>query len=161
MKKAVICAVLLSCILCACSARQDSPTAMPDPPISKQEPSEPPDLMIEYIDGDETDEITATMGTYSWHDRGKGIEADSPYPLDMRDMATIADNPEKIRLVFHDDPDGYSVRRWEKGAGYEDFDTVATADDRIVLTEDTAIYIYEIKAEYKNGTVYYAFKIDK
>jgi len=144
MKRVLICVVILLSVLCACTVERV-----------------PPDLTIQSVDGDEIESITATMGTYSW-DYGTGaVEADSAHPLDMHDIATIADVPETMKLVFTGHVIGYTVRRWVKGAEYEDFDAVDTEDNTIVSPDDSDSYIYEVMAEYKNGIVYYAFQICK
>lgn len=158
MKKAIICTAILLGILCACSAQQTPPDVNR---VSARSKDVPPDLIIQWIDGDETKETTATMSTYSWHYRGGGVEADAPHPLEMTDIATITDSPAKIKLVFDDDPLGYTVHRWAEDAGFEDYDTVATGDDTIVLSDDAKCYVYEVTVEYKNGIVHYAFHICK
>ena len=76
-------------------------------------------------------------------------------------MATVPDAPEKVKLVFKGKVSGYIVRRWVKGAGYEDFDTEETEGNTIVLPDDGESYIYEVTAEYKKGTVRYAFQAGK
>ena len=158
MKKAIICTAILLGILCACSVPQTPPDVNR---VSSRSKDVPPDLIIRCINGDETEEITATMGTYSWTYSGGGVEADAPPPLEMTDIATITDSPAKIKLVFDDDPLGYTVHRWAEDAGFEDYGTVATGDDTIVLSDDAKCYVYEVTAEYKNGIVHYAFQTCK
>ena len=135
-------AALLICMLCACSAQHV-----------------PPDLTVKAIGEEGTEDVTATIGTYSWDYGSGGIEADAPHPLDMKSMATVPGSPEKLELVFKRKAIGYSVHRWTRGAGYDDFDTVETEDNTITLPADGEIY--EVVAEYKDGTVHYVFQTDK
>ena len=158
VNRVILCSVVLLCMLCACTAREVPPDA---DRVSPRPKDIPPGLIVRSIDGDESVDIIATMGTYSWDYGTGGVEADALHPLDMEDIATIADVPQKIELVFTGQVIGYTVDRWVKGAGYEDYDTVKPEGNTITPPDDGKSHVYEVTVEYTNGIVHYAFKVNK
>ncbi|WP_456278580.1 hypothetical protein [Bacillus sp. AK128] len=101
-------------------------------------------------------------GSFEW-ERKKGIETeviqtDHASPYQMADhLESIKVNPnQKIEIKVEEDPN-IKVYLWdEKGRGKE-----IEQDDFQIMTPSTkGKYIYEVLAEWKNGTISYTFVID-
>ena len=76
--------------------------------------SEPPMLTITAGEA----EIQAKRTTYSWWNKGKGVEADGPHPLDMAENLPVIEVPESetVSFAFEKDPDEVTVLAWKASA---------------------------------------------
>lgn len=117
--------------------------------------------------------VGAVTGTYSWENPQadgtiRSVEADSPHPLDCRDLLCPLDTTENTaRLDFGHDPDAIlSVRRWSDAlwgqTGAEPEDVPA---DGLTISLAPGGWVYEVTARwddqgYGGGTASYCFYID-
>lgn len=128
----------------------------PDSGSKNEEVPEPPELIV--VAGDESAETV--IGTYSWSiDNEDGtmtaIEADSaPPPELVRNTTAIEVTGEtSIELNFEIDPASYTVKIWEED------NTVISESEEVLLTGEGRV-IYEVLANWQEGTVSYAFTLD-
>lgn len=117
---------------------------------------EPPELTV--VAGDES--VDAVMGTYSWSiDNEDGtmtaIEADSAAPPELVSTMTALEvtGDTSIELDFEIEPDSYTVKIWEEG------NTVISKSEEVLLTNEGTV-IYEVLANWQEGTASYAFTLN-
>jgi hypothetical protein len=118
-----------------------------------QDSVEPPELKIGY--GDQ--EITAVTGTYGWTENSKHIESDSDIPPNIVDFQNDNLTVEKgalINLVFKKTPEDVQVNIWEndKPVGQD------IEDNQLIVPDKLGEIVYEVIADYNQGTVHYAFE---
>lgn len=146
--------------------------------LPEKDPSEIPFLNICYTQPDAQVTAMATRGGYSWSytdkdGTGQNIVADSAFILEwteLNDLNTATDDGKTdLELYFSEEPDKVSTMRWpseEKGKdfsdGYPEGETVSVEHDgNWMIRGAEAGYVYEVDAEFKNGTVSYGFEVKK
>lgn len=117
--------------------------------------NEPPSLIV--LVGEET--IIPEVGTYSWSTDNEdgtvgGIEADSLSPSELNLPSNHEDvsADTSIELEFDEEPQNYTVRVWD-----EDGDIINESSEFIIFGEGEIIY--EILAQWEQGTVSYVFSL--
>ncbi|SDJ12850.1 hypothetical protein [Salimicrobium halophilum] len=128
--------------------------------LLKEEPSlgtmpEPPELTVHIG----KQELSPTLGSYDWRvDQGDGtgtqVQADSMPPPELvknnKPLKTSRD--VNIELEFENQPESYKVKIWNVE------NEVINTSENINLSGKGEI-IYEIFADWKQGTASYAFKL--
>ena len=117
----------------------------------------PPSLTISV--GEET--IETVRGTYSWsykHGDGTstGINADSAAPPDLVEgqiSADVTPNTE-VSLNFEETPMDYQVRIWDSE------NNIIGTYNEVVPSQHIGRVIYEVLANWEQGTVSYAFSLN-
>ena len=130
---------------------------------------QPPALTVV---SDETS-VTALLGTYSWQRKNTDgtftdIEADSPHPLDCRDLLSppLETAEATATLRFTHDPDKIvGIQCWSDSH----WDTPSSGGENVIFNENTIElksggYIYEVVAQWDDdngygGTAHYSFYI--
>jgi len=129
-----------------------------------QSKSEPPMLTITAGEA----EIQAIRTTYSWQNKGTGVEADGPHPLDMAEdlpIIEVSEN-ETVSLTFETAPDQVTVLAWKSyaaGSAYDEPELSLQVFENLTVTlpfDDR--YLYEVHATWKiqdevGGDAYYGF----
>jgi len=122
---------------------------------TNDEMPEPPELTV--VAGDES--IDAVLGTYSWsidNEDGtmKAIEADSAPPPELvgQMAAPEVTGDTSIELDFKIEPDSYTVKIWQED------NTVISESEEVLLTSEGTV-IYEVLANWQEGTASYAFTL--
>lgn len=122
--------------------------------------SNPPTLMIFA----NKDSFQATLGTTSWFYREKdsiytGYEADSDSPSELvkyqEKRINIEPNAE-ILLKFNREPMNYTVSIWDN----DQPTTLEVIKDKLTIPEYSGVLIFVVKANWDEGTAYYAFSIN-
>lgn len=137
------------------------------------EKKEIPEMQLEYtVNGIvHRADATRTIASWSFEDRTQ-VETEALHPLVMAGKGYMTEieksgDLKNLRILFTVTPDSYTVRRWEdiyvSDSGiyeYEHlFEEVNVSDNTIVLSDDYKGYIYEIKAIWPQGSVYYTFYV--
>jgi hypothetical protein len=105
------------------------------------------------------EEFPLEAGGYSW-ERKKGLETESittdhASPLQMAEQITpiTVHAQEKIQIQIEKDP-SIRIYIWnENGRGNE----VEVSSNHMISPPDNGSYLYEVKAEWENGSVSYTF----
>lgn len=118
----------------------------------------PPNLSVTVDDI----EVNLAKGTYSWsYPNGDGtstaIEADSAAPPDLVKSLNQVDvtSESKIKLDFEKDPLSYQVRIWKT-----DYTTTNVNKESYGLSEHKGLLVYEVLANWQEGTATYAFLLN-
>ena len=110
--------------------------------------------------------MNIAKGTSSWYSDGEGICVDSLHPLEWEEDTIPVlhrDTSLEVRLLFSQEPDSAIVRRWD-WSQWGDITAVEDCEED-TLTEDTLSipakgeYLYEITAQWEEGTVTYVFSV--
>jgi hypothetical protein len=117
----------------------------------------PPNLTISV--GEEI--VRLVRGTYSWsYNNGDGtstgINADSGTPpnlVENQKLVDVTPNTE-VRLNFETQPTNYQVMIWDTN------NNIKGTYDEVVLSEYNGKVIYEVLAQWEQGTVSYAFSLN-
>lgn len=118
---------------------------------------EPPNLMIAI--GEQT--IRAVRGTYSWSyyegqaDEITHVEADTAPPPELvnTENVTTVHSDAEVSLLFDYSPGDYTVRVWNSEKAIASY-------KKVELAAYEGIVIYEIEANWEQGTASYAFAVD-
>lgn len=107
--------------------------------------------------------IKAEMSASSWtiHNNDgtySSIESLAQTPIEIvKDMDSLEVSPEsKLQLDFSDDPKDITVTIWKEN---KQSDQVST-DMKITLPDLEGLLIYEVIANWKEGTIHYVFSVD-
>lgn len=154
-KKKLFLAIILLSLCLACSVNSDEEIIDKEKKIGKNF-KEPPNLTIAI--GEKT--IGAAKGVYSWkyYDEATGeishTEVDAAPPPQLVDVAqaTSVHGDSEVSLLFDDPPSDYTVRVW-------DSEGVIASYDTIELSAYEGDVIYEVEANWVQGTASYAFAI--
>lgn len=134
---------------------------------------EPPDLQLQYtVDGQEAETVVPS-GNYEWYyDNGDGTRtggiASGPHPLDLSKATPVITQDAgltQLEVVFSLIPDSYSVRCWPDSClgnaqKYEnDASALAVSGNVINLPANGRGYIYELNAEWADGSASYSFYV--
>lgn len=137
-------------------------------PVAVREPQGPPEveLMITDREGEITQCIYATRGSYEWTIPGEGETAESMIacssaPTEWKEIATLqmAETDGKVTLGLARNRKEYSVCYWQEGATCGVADPVEMDGDAILLGEYSK-GVYEIHVTYLEGEAYYGFKVE-
>lgn len=114
-----------------------------------------PSLEIEY----NGDSIEAVIGTNEWSSFGQTVISDSDVPWKIirfqQEIITVTTEDE-IYLKFSRKPKKVTMNRVVEG----DYISIPVTDDySITIVPDGSNPVYEVKAEWRNGYIYYAFTI--
>lgn len=118
---------------------------------------EPPNLMI--VIGEQT--IRAAKGTYSWSYYEEGsdevthVDVDTAPPPELVNIenATTVHSDAEVSLLFDYGPKDYTVRVWNSEKAIASY-------KKVELAAYEGIVIYEIEANWEQGTASYAFAVD-
>jgi|GEM_PF-309423 len=128
--------------------------------IKGQSLSKPPELTVSIVNKG----IAAVCGTFSWFiDSGDGIvkciEADSGPPNELvknqKESLYVKPN-SRIFLSFESKPINYKVGIWENDKSINQ----RVKNGEITTPREKGLVIYEVKAEWQQGTAIYAFAIN-
>lgn len=104
--------------------------------------------------------VRPVLGTYSWNmDHGdgttSGIEADSAAPPELVQDSnpTLVTSDTSIDLDFEEQPESYTVRRWDEDS------TIVSESNEVILSDEGKV-IYEVLAHWEKGTASYAFSLN-
>ena len=126
--------------------------------------SEPPMLTITAGEA----EIQAIRTTYSWQNKGTGVEADGLHPLDMAEdlpFIEVSEN-ETVSLTFKAPPDQVTILAWKSYAAESAYDkpelSLQVSENFTVTLPSDDRYLYEVHATWKiqdgiGGDAYYGF----
>jgi len=119
-----------------------------------QETIKPPDLDVSSEDG----MITAVTGTYGWTENSENIQADSDTPpniVEFQEDELIVSQGEVLNLAFKKAPEDVQVNIWNN----DEVVKQELDDNKLVVPNELGEVIYEVVAEYEEGTVHYAFEV--
>lgn len=134
---------------------------------------EVPYLELQFVTHGDVYHIDASLGVFNWRSgnadgTGKGIHNDTLHPLDCADEIRKIDKKDdmnKVEMKFSLPPDSYTVQRWQDkyigdaNANDQYYETVNISDNSITLSDDEKGYVYEVRAIWAQGNVYYCFYI--
>jgi len=139
MKKYLIVLTAVFLILTACS----------------QEVIEPPELIIDYGDG----QIKAVTGTYGWTENSKSVQADSDTPpniVDFQEDELVLSQEDTLNLVFKKTPNDVEVNIWKNDEVLKQ----ELKDNKFTVPKEVGNVVYEVVVDYDQGTVHYAFQVE-
>ena len=119
-----------------------------------QETIKPPDLDVSSEDG----MITAVTGTYGWTENSENIQADSDTPpniVEFQEDELIVSQGEVLNLAFKKAPEDVQVNIWNN----DEVIKQELDDNKLKVPNEVGKVIYEVVAEYEEGTVHYAFEV--
>ncbi len=127
---------------------------------NKAEVKSPPSLKVLYQDKS----IEAARGTFSWSIKNKNgkiistINADTAGPAELvKGSAPLTAAPKSVlNLNFSDKPVNITVNIWQ---GTEIIKQTVI-DNKVTIPESKASVIYEVVADWNDGTVCYAFLVN-
>ncbi|MFD2043308.1 lipoprotein [Ornithinibacillus salinisoli] len=100
-------------------------------------------------------EISYTMGTYSWSENGKAVNADSASPPELVEEVNEVSSGETISIDFDYEPTSIEIGIWaNNGADFKGLDS-----NQIVLPNEKGEFIYVIHASWAEGDGIYALSI--
>jgi hypothetical protein len=168
MKRILI--LILTAIIClsafsGCAESPDDPVDL-EVTFSDNLTSFPKDPPVLFVRKGET-RIKAWRGTCSWmvegeDGLGRGVESDSPHPLDCKDSLPVIDVGwlTTLTLSFEGHPIKITVKQYALNAtGYDDYEEIKVKESAVKAKSGC---IYEVIATWSgekySGTVYYAFR---
>jgi hypothetical protein len=117
-------------------------------PFAELKPSEP------YISVD-GQEISYKIGTYSWSENGKAVNADSPPPPFLVESVNEVSKGELLSIDFDYRPSSIEFGIWEN----DDVNFKELGHNQIILPNEEGEYIYVIHSSWAEGDGIYAFAI--
>lgn len=171
--------ILLIFVACSNNVAPPSLSESESPRETQIVPAEAPLLDVSFItDNLPIQCVQAAQLTTSWFcadedGNGRGYEADSPHPLQLRDYSGITlfleNTNGEFEIQFSDNypPQSVSVQRWDAVyAGIDSTDAwdkgepVAINGNRFRIENDECNYVYMVSAKWENGNSSYAFRTD-
>lgn len=122
--------------------------------LSVKDNIKPPYLSISS--GDVT--IMAVTGTYVWTENSKRIEVDTDTPPNIvrfQQKYLVAKPSEVLNLIFKKSPVDIQVNIWKNNEIIEQ----ELDNNRLIVPHGPGDLVYEVVADYNQGTVHYAFII--
>jgi hypothetical protein len=107
--------------------------------------------------------IKTTQGSYCWGGLLRGQCVDKIYssPIDMANQhkSTAVSPNEKIKIEFKKDPiDGtIEVEQW---INKENIEKIEVINDSFLAPKEKGIYVYYLRATWKQGDGNYAFRVE-
>lgn len=147
--------ILIILIVLSIGCTQKKQATFNNKPVLK----EPPQLTVSF----NKRKINALRGTYSWNaDNGDGtstgFEKDSESPPKMvksQNESLTVPAESSVTLKFNDNPIDYQVIIWQDDKQTVEF----LKDGKIIMPKQKGLVVYEVYAEWKEGTAHYAFSI--
>ena len=95
-------------------------------------------------------EISYSMGTYSWSENGKAVSADSGSPPELVEAVNEVSSGKTIAIDFDYEPSLIEFGIWENnGADFKELD-----NNQIALPNENGEFIYVIHASWPEGKEY-------
>ncbi len=114
---------------------------------------EPPKPSL-TVDGKEID---YKIGTYSWSENGRAVDADAIAPPDLVEEMDFNVVPSKSKMLinFGYQPSGIEAGIWKN----DDVNFERVTNNTIILPKEAGSFIYVIHASWEEGDAIYAFPI--
>lgn len=100
-------------------------------------------------------ELSYTIGTYSWSENGEGVVADAVSPPELIETVNEVPSGETLTLSFDDDPSVIEVGVWENDV----VDLQEIDSNQITLPTETGEFTYIIHASWPEGESDYVLSI--
>lgn len=117
----------------------------------------PPKLTVSAEDN----KIFAGQGSYSWskvNDDGtvKNINTHTGPPPEFGGKELLVKSQSEVQLIFEEAPSDYQVRIWET----DNDKAIPVTDNTFTITQNKGKVIYEVVANWEQGTATYAFTLN-
>ncbi|MCM3638179.1 hypothetical protein M3152_10620 [Sporosarcina luteola] len=105
--------------------------------------------------------IFAGQGSYSWsevNDDGtvKNINTHTGPPPEFGGKELLVKSQSEVQLIFEEAPSDYQVRIWET----DNDKAIPVTDNTFTITQNKGKVIYEVIANWEQGTATYAFTLN-